>query len=146
MWKSWKSIRTAYIVNAQGVRLAPGRFHMRALCKILFSGLLQLIQNVALDFLRVISLRLMTQFKDIVNHTHKYKSAKCIFCGIWVQNFTLNFEHILHKKNICVYEVLKVWRVTVLSKVENPGQPNGPTMVDRWVVHVTFGWSVYMVW
>ena len=33
---------------------------------------------------------------------------------------------------------------TVLSKVENPGSPNGPTMVDRWVVRVTFGWSAYI--
>ena len=42
--------------------------------------------------------------------------------------------------------VLKVHTVTVLSKVENLGSPNGPTMVDCWVVRVTFGWSVYMIW
>ena len=34
----------------------------------------------------------------------------------------------------------------VLSKVENSGAPNGPTMVDCWVVRVTFGWSVCMMW
>ena len=34
----------------------------------------------------------------------------------------------------------------VLSKVENSGSPNGPTMVDCWVVRVTFGWSVCMMW
>ena len=33
----------------------------------------------------------------------------------------------------------------VLSKVENPGSPKGPSTVDRWVVGVTFGWSVYVV-
>ena len=35
--------------------------------------------------------------------------------------------------------------LAVLSKVENPWSPNGPSTVDRWVVHVTFGWSVYDV-
>ena len=34
----------------------------------------------------------------------------------------------------------------VLSKVENSGSPNGPIMVDCWVVRVTFGWSVCMMW
>ena len=34
----------------------------------------------------------------------------------------------------------------VLSKVENPGWPNGPSMVDGWVVSVTFGWPVHILW
>ena len=39
-------------------------------------------------------------------------------------------------------------RYTVVSKDENPGSRNGPTMVDCWVVRVTFGlgWYVYMMW
>ena len=35
--------------------------------------------------------------------------------------------------------------MAVLSKVENPGSPNGPSTVERWVICVTFGWSVYDV-
>ena len=35
--------------------------------------------------------------------------------------------------------------IAVLSKVENPGSPIEPTMVDGWVICVTFGWSVYVV-
>ena len=31
-------------------------------------------------------------FKDIVNHTQKQKSVKCIFCDVWVQNFVWNFK------------------------------------------------------
>ena len=33
----------------------------------------------------------------------------------------------------------------VLSKFQNPRSPNGPPMVDDWVVRITFGWSVYVV-
>ena len=36
-------------------------------------------------------------------------------------------------------------RDAVLSKVENPGSPNGPSTVDHWVVRVTFRWSIYDV-
>ena len=32
--------------------------------------------------------------------------------------------------------------IAVLSKVENLGSPNGRSTMDRWVVRVTFGWSV----
>ena len=40
-----------------------------------------------------VSLRLMTsQFKDIVNHTKKQQSAKCIFCDVWVQKFVWKFN------------------------------------------------------
>ena len=35
--------------------------------------------------------------------------------------------------------------VAVLSKVLNLRSPNGPPMVDDWVVRITFGWSVYVV-
>ena len=35
--------------------------------------------------------------------------------------------------------------LTVLSKVQNRQSPNGPPMVDGWVVRITFGWSVYVV-
>ena len=35
--------------------------------------------------------------------------------------------------------------ISVLSKVENPGSPNRPSIVDAWVVCVTFRWSVYDV-
>ena len=31
----------------------------------------------------------------------------------------------------------------VLSKVENPGSPNWPFTVDRWLARVAFGWPVY---
>ena len=58
-----------------------------------------------------ISLRLLgSEFKDIVTHTQKYNGVKCMFCGVWVQNFvwnfevdlwnfTQNFESIRHKKS-----------------------------------------------
>ena len=40
-----------------------------------------------------VSLRLMTsQFKDIVTHTQKWKTVKCLFCGVWVQNFVRKFQ------------------------------------------------------
>ena len=40
-----------------------------------------------------VSLRLMTsQFKDIVNHTEKMKTVKCIFCGVWDQHFCMKFQ------------------------------------------------------
>ena len=70
-----------------------------------------------------VALRLMTsQLKDIVTHTQKYKTVKCIFCGVWVQifvwnfngalcNFTPNFKPIHHK--ICIYKVLKFWRFII---------------------------------
>ena len=35
--------------------------------------------------------------------------------------------------------------LSVLSKVQNPRSPNGPPMVEDWVVRITFGWSVYVV-
>ena len=44
------------------------------------------------------------------------------------------------------YPGMKLPDYTVLSKVENSGSPNGPTMVDCWVVRVTFGWLVCMMW
>ena len=44
------------------------------------------------------------------------------------------------------YPSMKLPDYTVLSKVENSGSPNGPTMVDCWVVRVTFGWLVCMMW
>ena len=31
----------------------------------------------------------------------------------------------------------------VLSKVEGPGSPNRPSMVDGWVAHITFRWPIY---
>ena len=37
----------------------------------------------------------------------------------------------------------RIYQNTVLSKVQNRGSPNGPPMVDGWVVRITFGWSVY---
>ena len=77
-----------------------------------------------------ISLRLMTsQSKDIVTPTQKYKTVKCIFCGVWVQNFvwnlkgalwnfTQNFEPILRKicilrcgKNLTTYGILELWHL-----------------------------------
>ena len=33
-----------------------------------------------------------SQFKYIVNNTQKYKSVKCIFCSVWVENFIWNFK------------------------------------------------------
>ena len=70
-----------------------------------------------------VSLRLMTsQFKDIVTHTQKLKTVKCIFCGVWIKifvwnykgalwNFTQNFEPI-HRK-ICILRGVKIWRLTI---------------------------------
>ena len=77
-----------------------------------------------------ISLRLMTsQFKDIVTLLQKQKTVKCIFCGVWVQNFmwnfkgalwnfTQNFEPIHCKicilrgvKNLTTYDILELWHL-----------------------------------
>ena len=77
-----------------------------------------------------VSLRLMTsQFNDIVTHTHKLKTLKCIFCGVWIQNFvwnfkgalwnfTQNFEPIHHKiyilrgvKKLTTYDILELWHL-----------------------------------
>ena len=77
-----------------------------------------------------VSLRLMTsQFKDIVTYTQKLKTVKCIFCGVWVQNFvrnfkgalwnfTQNFEPIHRKicilrviKNLTTYDILELWHL-----------------------------------
>ena len=79
---------------------------------------------------RPVSLRLMTsQFKEIVTHTQKLKTVKCIFCGVWVQNFvwnfkgalwnfTQNFEPIHRKicilrgaKNLTTYDILELWHL-----------------------------------
>ena len=35
--------------------------------------------------------------------------------------------------------------LAALSKVQNPRSPNGPPIVEDWVVRITFGWSVYVV-
>ena len=39
----------------------------------------------------------------------------------------------------------RAFHESVLSKVQIPRSPNGPPMVDDWVVRITFGWSVYVV-
>ena len=44
------------------------------------------------------------------SHVKKIKTIKCIFCGIWVQSFMLNFTQKyepMHCK-ICIFEVLKL--------------------------------------
>ena len=75
-----------------------------------------------------VSLSLMTsQFKYIVTHTQKHETVKCIFCGVWVQNFVWNFKGalwnfiqnfkpILRKigilrwgKNLTTYDILGLW-------------------------------------
>ena len=58
-----------------------------------------------------------SQFKDIVSHTQKLKSVKCIFCNICVHNFVCNFNGALLKfhttfwtrtqKKYTFYEVLR---------------------------------------
>ena len=77
-----------------------------------------------------VSLRLMTsQFKDLVPHTQKCKTVKCIFFCVWVQNFVWNFkghlwnftqkfEPILRKirflrggKNLTTYDILELWHL-----------------------------------
>ena len=77
-----------------------------------------------------VSLRLMTsQFKDIVTLAQKSKTAKCIFCGVWVHNFawnfkcalwnfSQNFEPIPRKicilrgvKNLTTYNILELWHL-----------------------------------
>ena len=78
---------------------------------------------IYLTALGPVSLRLMTpQFKDIVTDTKKYRTVKCIFCGVWVQNsvwnfkgalwnFTQNFEPI-HRK-IYILPGVKNWRLMI---------------------------------
>ena len=82
-----------------------------------------------------VSLRLMTsQFKYIVTQTQKYNTLKCIFCGVWVQNFvgnaksalwnfTQQFEPIHWKicilqgvENFTNYDTLKLWHLKVLVR------------------------------
>ena len=36
-------------------------------------------------------------------------------------------------------------KVTVLRKKQNSGSPNGPPMIDGWVVRLSSGWSVNML-
>ena len=70
-----------------------------------------------------VSLRLMTsQFKDIVTHTQKLETVKCIFCDVWVQNFVWNFKGHLwnftqnfepYITKYAFYEVLKISRLTI---------------------------------
>ena len=50
---------------------------------------------------------------------------------------------IFYNGNLYISKMTSLY--TVLSKLINPGSPNGPSMVDRWVVRVTFGWPVYDV-
>ena len=63
------------------------------------------------------------------NFTQKLKAVKCIFCGVWVQNFvwnfkghlwnfTQNFEPIHHKicnyrgvKNFTTYNIVELWHL-----------------------------------
>ena len=80
--------------------------------------------------LGAVSLRLMTsQFQVIVNHKEKYQSVKCVFCGVWVQNFVWNFKgHLwnftqdfepIHRqicilrgvKNLTSYDILELWHL-----------------------------------
>ena len=77
---------------------------------------------------RPVSLRLMTsQFKDIVTHTQKVKTVKCILCGVWVQNFVWNFKGVfwnftqkfepIHCK-ICILRCVKngdLWYLRVMT-------------------------------
>ena len=77
-----------------------------------------------------VSLRLMTsQFKDIVTNTQKLKTIKCMFCGVWVQNFVWNFKGALwnftqnfepiHRKisilrgveNLTIYHIIELWHL-----------------------------------
>ena len=72
--------------------------------------------------------RLMTsQLKDIVTHTQKLKTVKCIFCGVWVQNFVRNFNGALwnftqnfepYTAKYALYEVLKTWRLMISSSYD----------------------------
>ena len=83
-----------------------------------------------LHLCRNVSLRLMTsQFKDIATQTQKLQIVKCIFCGVWVQNFvwnfigalwnfTQNFESIYGKicisrgvKYLTTYDILYLWHL-----------------------------------
>ena len=85
---------------------------------------------IYLWYLGPVSLRLMTsQFKDIVTHTQKYKTVKCIFCGVWIQNFVRNFKGVLWnctqnfepmQRKICILrgckklttcDIVELWRV-----------------------------------
>ena len=76
-----------------------------------------------------VSLRLMTsQFKDILTHMQKLKTVKCIFCGVWVQNFVWNFKRALwnfrknfgpiHRKICILWGVKKfdeLWYLRVMT-------------------------------
>ena len=74
-----------------------------------------------------VSLRIMTsQFKDIVTHTQKHETVKCIFCGVWVRNFVWNFKGALWNftqnfepiPKYAFYEVLKfdeLWYIRIMT-------------------------------
>ena len=68
----------------------------------------------------------------------------------WVQDCsdsiasTLELLQYYTKPSMWSYIYLE-YSIAVLSKVQNRWSPNGPPMVDGWVVRITFGWSVYVV-
>ena len=71
--------------------------------------------------------------------TSSHYLDQCWFITDWTLNsltpgrFEWNFR-----------SLILLWN-SVLSKVQNRGSPNGPPMVDGWVVRIAFGWSVYVV-
>ena len=90
-----------------------------------------------------VSLKLMTsQFKDIVTHTQKQKTVKCIFCSVWVENFVWNFKGALWNfiqnfqpilckicilrgvKKLTTYDILESWHLKSLW--DEPRVPNLP--------------------
>ena len=54
--------------------------------------------------------------------------------SIGIQTFSFKKMHL---KVYLTDSVIKL--MTVLQKVQNPGSPNGPPMVDGWVVHLSSG-------
>ena len=51
-----------------------------------------------------------------------------------------DFDKHMRHKNTPVEHIMRI--ITVLQKMQNPGSPSGPPMVDGWVVRLSSGWSV----
>ena len=105
-----------------------------------------------------VSLRLMTsQFKDIITHTQKYKTVKCILCGVWVQNkaygllcFPLLWLYYNSWSLMCfMYPYLLVlihrhWGNYMAALPERTrGRPWGRQRVRIRSIEKTWGWEFY---
>ena len=82
--------------------------------------------------------------KYLIN-AHYILAGNIILHYVWTHNHLSNALTKMWTNIVFSLITYSVYH-TMLSNVENRGSPYGPTMVDCWVVRVSFGWSVYMMW